>query len=242
VSLDRNSPLPLYHQLSELLLGQIVDGQLKPHEAMPAERELIEIFGVSRITVRRALEELERRGYVQREQGRGTFVAPAHIQRGVAKLTSFSEEIEARGMKPGVRLLALRREPAAGRVAHALQLEPGAPIWMVERLRLADGESIALNISYLRLPESVALTEAELTRETSLWGLLERKGVRMAAADKTIEATVADEDQAFHLQVPRGAPLLLVEGVIYGGDGTPIEFHQIIGRADRYKYYLHVTR
>jgi GntR family transcriptional regulator len=242
MSLDRSSPLPLYHQLSELLLGQIVGGQIKPHEAMLTERELIDMFGVSRITVRRALEELEHRGYIQREQGRGTFVAPARIQRGVAKLTSFSEEIAARGMTPGVRLLALHREPAAGRVAHELQIQPGMPIWLVERLRFADSECIVLNISYLSLPAQVTLTEEELTREPSLWALLERKGIRMATADKTIEAIVADEEQARLLQVPRAAPLLLVEGVVYTGDGTPVEFHQIIGRADRYKYYLHVTR
>jgi len=241
-ALERNSPLPLYHQLFELLLGQIVGGQIKPHEAIPTELELSEMYGVSRITVRRALDELERRGYIQRERGRGTFVSPAHVQRAAAKLTSFSEEIEARGMRPGGRLLALRREPAAGRIAHELQVEPGTPVWMVERLRLADGECIVLNLSYLHLPDSITLTEEELTRETSLWSILERKGIRMVAADKTIEATVADEEQARYLQVPRGAPLLLVEGVVFAGDDTPIEFHQLIGRADRYKYYLHVTR
>ncbi|MCL4458834.1 MAG: GntR family transcriptional regulator [Chloroflexi bacterium] len=240
--LDRNSPVPLYYQLSEILLNQITGGSLKPGNTIPTERELIEIYGVSRVTVRTAVEELVKRGYIRREKGRGTFVASPRIQRDVARLISFSEEILARGMKPGSRLLALRREPATDRVARELQVEAGELIWFVERLRLADAEPVALNLSYLRLPQGVTLTESELESEVSLWTLLMRKGITMAEGDKTIEAIVADEWAAKLLGVGRKDPLLLVEGVVYGVDGTPIEFHQIIGRADRYKYYLHVVR
>jgi len=240
--IDRNSPVPLYYQLSEILLNQITEGEIKPGNAIPTERELIQIYGISRITVRRAIQELEKRGYVRREQGRGTFVAPPRIQRGVARLTSFSKEITARGMKPASRLLALRQKPATGRVARQLRVEEGRLIWFVERLRLADSEPIALNLSYLRLPADVALTVSELEEEVSLWKLLEKKGIALAEADKTIEAIAADEWQADLLQVKENAPLLLVEGIVYSGDGTPIEFSQVIGRADRYKYYLHVAR
>lgn len=242
VMLDRSSPVPLYHQLSEMLLDRILEGHLQPNDAIPTERELIDLCGVSRITVRRALDELERRGFVQRVQGRGTFVRTSQVQRSISRLTSFTEEIKARGMAPDVRLLALRREPATGRVAHALQIEEGRPVWLVKRLRLADKEAIAINISYLYLPPQVEITSDELRSEVSLWSLLSKKGIMMAEADKTIEATVADSEQSDLLGVPRSAPLLLVEGVVYSGDGTPIEFHQIIGRGDRYKFYLHVTR
>jgi GntR family transcriptional regulator len=240
--LDRNSPMPLYYQLSEILLNQITGGSLKAGDTILTERELIEMYGVSRMTVRNAVEELVKRGYVRREQGKGTFVASPGVQRGVARLTSFSEEIAAQGMKPGSRLLALRREPATGRVARELQVESGAVIWFVERLRLADDEPLAINLSHLRLPVGVTLTESELQKEVSLWTLLARKGVTMAHADKTIEAIVADEWASGLLEVRKKSPLLLVEGVVYAGDGTPIEFHQIIGRADRYKYHLQVAR
>jgi len=202
----------------------------------------MDFYRVSRITVRQAISELERRGFVQRVQGRGTFVESPQVQRGVARLTSFSEEIKARGMRPGAKLLVLRMAPASGVVARRLMVEDGTPLWQVERLRLADDESIALNLSYLNLPPHVKLTRKELIEEVSLWALLEKKGIKMVEADKTIEATVAGKEYAKLLKVPEGAPLLLVEGVVYAGGGQPIEFHQIIGRGDRYKYYLRVTR
>ena len=240
--LDRNSPVPLYHQLSEQLLGQILDGHLQPRDAIPTERELIETYAVSRITVRRAMAELESRGFVQREQGRGTFVRPPQVHRLASRLTSFSEEIAARGMVPGAQLLAFRKEPATGRVAHELQIEAGAPVWMIERLRSADSEAIVVNVSYLHLPEHVQVTEEEVKAEVSLWALLGRKGIPMVEARRTIEAIAADDREAGFLHVAVGSPLLLVEGVVYTQNSVPVEFYQIIGRADRYKYQLHVTR
>lgn len=240
--LDRNSPIPLYHQLSELLLGQILDGRLQPRDAIPTERELVDTHAVSRITVRRAISELESRGFVQREQGRGTFVRPPQVHRLASRLTSFSEEIAARGMVPGAQLLSFRREPAPGRVAHELQLESGAPVWMIERLRLADSEAIVVNVSYLSLPGNTQLTEEEICAEVSLWALLASKGIPMVEATRTIEATAAGEREAELLDVKVGSPLLLVEGIVYTQGSLPVEFYQIIGRADRYKYELHVTR
>jgi len=240
--LDRNSPIPLYHQLSELILSQILNGQLKAQDAIPTERELVDSHAVSRITVRRAISELEDRGFVQREQGRGTFVRPPQVHRLASRLTSFSEEIAARGMVPGTQLLSFRKEPAPGRVAHELQLENGASVWMIERLRLADSEAVVVNASYLSLPDHIQLTEEELNSETSLWALLEQKGIPMVEATRTIEATAAGEREADLLSVEIGSPLLLVEGVVYTQSSRPVEFYQIIGRADRYKYQLHVTR
>ena len=240
--LDRNSPIPLYHQLSEVLLDQIRTGRLKPHEAIPTERELVERYKVSRITVRRAIAELESRGFVQREQGRGTFVLPPQVRRGTAQLTSFSEEIAERGLKPEARLLQFRREPAEGQVAQELQVQEGTLLWRIERLRLADGKIIALNCSFLHLPAHIELSKEEIRQEVSLWALLERKGIHIAEADRTIEAIAADPDQARLLQVPESAPLLLVEGVIYATGNIPVEFSRVVGRADRYKFYIHVTR
>jgi GntR family transcriptional regulator len=240
--IDRSSPIPLYHQLSELLLNQIVEGQLRPGEAVPTEQELIESHKVSRITVRSAMAELERSGFVRREQGRGTFVAPPRIQRGIARLTSFSEEIVARGMHPDTRLLTLRRQPATGSEARTLSVEEGHTIWYVERLRLADSEPIALSTSHLNLPPPLGLTESELESESSLWAILKGKGMTFAEADRTIEAIPADDFQARLLQVSVDAPLLLVEAIVYATDGTPVEFSQVVARTDRYKYYLHVRR
>jgi GntR family transcriptional regulator len=240
--IDRSSPVPLYHQLSELIQKQILSGQLKPGEAIPTEQELIRLSRVSRITVRKAVDELERKGYVRREQGRGTFVTPRWILRGMANLTSFSEDLIARGMEPGSRLLTLQKQPATLDEAHALGVEEGESVWFIERLRLADSEPIALNTSYARLPEDVTLTASELEDEKSLWALLERKGIVVVAADMTTEAISADDQLASLLQVPISAPLLQVEAVAYTGDCKPVEYSQVVARADRYKRHWYVTR
>jgi len=240
--LDRSSPVPLYYQLSETLMSQITAGDFKPGDAIPTERELIESYGVSRITVRTAVEELVNRGYVRREQGRGTFVASPRVQRGGPNLTSFTEDIVSRGFKPGSRLLALKQEPSTGRIARELGVQEGTLVWFIERLRLADDQPIALNLSYLNLPPYVTLSGEELGSEVSLWNLLRSKGIRLAQADKSIEAIAADEWEANLLGVRKNAPLLLIEGVVLGMDGSAVEFHRIIARADRYKYYVHAER
>ncbi|MGQ9667572.1 MAG: GntR family transcriptional regulator [Anaerolineae bacterium] len=234
--------MPLYHQLCEILMGKLLAGEFKPHEAIPTERDLIEQYGVSRITVRRALEELEEKGFVKRIQGRGTFVQPPRVERTLARLSSFSEELRARGMVPETRLLTFQHQPAPPQIAHALQVQESTPVWHIERLRLANGEIIALNISYVRLPSFIELTEDEIQQEVSLWSLLERKGIHMSEADKTIEAIVAAPEHARLLKVRKSASLLRVEGVTYASDGTPIEYSLIIARSDRYKYFLHITR
>lgn len=240
--LDRRSPVPLYHQLSQSLLTQITNGEFSPGDALPPERELTTVYDVSRITVRRAIDELESEGYVRREQGKGTFVAPPRIQRGILKLTSFSEDIRALGMTPGSKLLTFRREPAQARVAKELRLQDGEEVWFVERLRFADSDVIGLNLSYLSLPQGVKLSQHELEEEVSLWKLLAEKGVLLAESDKVIGAIPAEDWHAELLNVKRGTPLLQVEGVAYSDRGQPVEFHQIITRADRYKYQLRVTR
>jgi len=240
--LDRTSSVPLYYQLCEILTNKLLAGEFKPHEAIPTERELIEQYGVSRITVRRALEELEAKGLIRRIQGRGTFVQPLRVERTLARLSSFSEELRARGMVPDNRLLLFGREPANATVANTLHIPEGTMVWHVERLRLANGEIVALNISIIHLPSFVELSEDEIRREVSLWTLLERKGIHISETDKTIEAIAATPQYAELLQVRRSAPLLRVNGIAYASDGTPVEYSQIIARSDRYKYQLHITR
>lgn len=240
--LDRASPIPLYHQLSQSLLAQITTGELSPGDPLPSERELTGTYHVSRITVRRAITELEDEGYVRREQGKGTFVAPPGIQRGILKLTSFSEDILALGMTPGSELLTLRREPAQARVARELGLNEGDEVWFVERLRFADSDVVGLNLSYLSLPQDVTLTEDDLRQEVSLWKLLADKGILFSKSAKVISAIAAEDWHARLLDVAVGAPLLQVEGVVYSNQGQPVEFHQIITRADRYRYHFSVAR
>lgn len=242
--LDRTGEMPLYRWIEDDLLAQIKEGHLETGEMLPPERELCEHYGVSRITVRRAIGELETRGYVRRQQGKGTFVSRSRIRREMGRLISFSEEMRTQGRLPSSRLLNLQHCLADKSIASLLQLSEGAPIWIVERLRLADEEVISLSTSYLHLPFHVYLTPVELGTENSLWLLLAKKGIHIAEGDTTVRAMVADAHYADLLGVEEGDPLLVQEGVNYsmGEHLVPVEAFEIVSRADRYQYSLHLMR
>lgn len=244
VLLDRSSEIPLYRRIEEDVLTQISEGLLVPGQAIPTERELCKCYGVSRITVRRAIGELETRGYVQRYQGKGTFVSRSRIRREMGQLISFSDEMRAQGRVPGSRLLSLQHRPADKSIAALLKISEGDPVWIVERLRLADDEIISLGVSHLNLPLEVYLTPLELNTEGSLWSVLARKGIQIAEGEATIRATVADAHYAGLLGVEKGSPLLVIEGVNYsvGDQPVPLEAFEVISRADRYQYSLHLVR
>jgi GntR family transcriptional regulator, N-acetylglucosamine utilization regulator len=236
VAVDRSSPLPLYHQVREALLAILKIGPYEPGALFPTEQELSERFEVSRITIRRAIDELVREGYLFAKQGKGTFVAKSKIRRHMSLLKSFSEEMIEEGHQPGSKLLALRHERASQRVASMLSLEPDSWVWLVERLRLADYEPICISVAYLNLPREVSLSPAELETRISLWSLLREKDINVSRSDETIQAVAAGPRESELLQIPPGSPLLLVEGTVYSDRDLPIEFHQMYNRGDRYTY------
>lgn len=242
MDVSRDLPVPLYYQIREALLTLIKEGQLKEGDLIPTERELGEKFQVSRITVRRAIDELVREGYLTAHQGKGTFVARPKIQRHMTQMKSFSEEMTEEGHHPGSKLLSLRHEKAAGYIAQALNVSSDDWIWVVERLRLADDEPICLSWAYLNLPFHVTLTPVELEQQVSLWSILFKKGITLSRSEETIHAISAGEREAELLQVSVGDPLLLVEGVVYSDQDMPIEYHQIFNRGDRYTYSVRAVR
>ncbi len=242
MTLDRTLPTPLYHQLKELLLSNLKEGEFKPEVPLPTEAALMTQYGISRITVRRAMSELEQEGYIYRMPGKGTFISEPKISRGLTGLTSFAEDMREKGLATSSKLLDFRQEPALGRIAMKLGLKAGKPVWFIQRLRLDDQCPIAVNLSYLRLPSHITITAQELETFGSLWALLESKGIALADADRTIEAIPANQRYAEQLQVAVGAPLLLIDGVVYDHDHVPVEYHQVINRGDRYQYTLYLKR
>jgi len=240
-AVDRAASVPLYHQLREALLASMREGRWQEGDMIPTEREICEAYKVSRITVRRAIAELVREGYLITRQGKGTFVARPKIRRHVTPLMSFSEEMAAEGLRPGSQLLSLHHERAVGDVAVALDIQDDDWIWIVERLRLADDEPVGISTAYLRLPPDVFLTPAELKQHVSLWSILRAKGITLARSETTIQAVAATEREAGLLQVKPGVPLLLVEGTVYSDQDVPVEYHKMVNRGDRYKYTTGAT-
>jgi GntR family transcriptional regulator len=242
VKIDHDNPLPLYSQLREGLLALLKDGQFEEGDSFPTERELVQKYGVSRITVRRALDELVREGYLIARQGKGTFVAKPKLSRHVPQMKSFSQEMADQGRRPGSHLLSLGHQRVGERIATALSLPEDSWVWVVERLRLADDEPICLSLVYLNLPQQVSLTPAELEQEPSLWKVLGSKGIELAYRDENIQAISAGAREAELLKVEVGAPLLFVEGTVFDDRGEPIEYHQMHNRGDRYSYTVQTGR
>ncbi len=240
--LDRRSSIPLYHQLKEKLIQRIESGDLEIGALLPTEMDLVDRYAVSRTTVRQAMQALEYDGYISRTPGKGTFVIRTKLSRGLTRLTSFSEDMQARGESVASKLLEFKQIKADEVSAEKLNLSVGTPLIYAARLRSANGIPVALNISYVHLPDGIVITREELEEIGSIFALFDRKQVSPLEADRTIEAVAATEEWARLLHIPVGSPILLVEGVVYTYDRHPIEFHKVISVGDRYRYAVHLER
>lgn len=238
-SIRRQSPVPLHEQFKQILLEKIQRGQLKKGDALAPERELCERYGLSRTTVRQALSDLVERGVLQRIQGRGTFVTRRAAPLDLHELTSFTQDMKARGRTPSSEILDLGMVDADPGVADALELE--GHVFKVQRLRKADGMPVGVHTSYL--PPEFAFSQADLSAIPSLYALLEQRfGLELVHADETLRAMAADASSASLLDVAEGTPILHIDRITYDPQGTPKEFCEMHYRADQYVYHVRLKR
>jgi DNA-binding GntR family transcriptional regulator len=234
IELDRSSPVPLYHQVAQAIQAAIDDGLLAPGELLENEISLGTRLGISRPTVRQALRELVDKGRLVRKRGAGTRVAPARIRRPV-ELTSLHEELGRGGKEPTTQVLEHTTVVAPLDVAEALDVPPGTTVVMVRRLRLADGEPIALMTNYL--PVGIAPTPAELEAD-GLYDSLRGRGVTPRIANERIGARTASAAEARLLGEPSRAPLLTLERVAFDESGGAVEVGRHLYRASRYTFAI----
>jgi len=207
---------------------------LQVGDAIPSERSLSHELGVSRLTLRAALDDLVREGRLTRRRGSGTFVAEPKVAKGMT-ITSFSDDMRLRGLTPGSRTLEFRTIPAGARLGRILHVSPSEPVLSVKRLRLADGEPMALEL--LHVPESLfrGLTGRDL-EESSFYDLMvSRYGIEILGGTQTVEPTVTNEEESAALGVPLHSPALLFERVTHSATGEIVEFTSSIYRGDRYR-------
>jgi GntR family transcriptional regulator len=208
--------------------------QLEVGEAIPSERQLSADLGVSRLTLRAALDDLAREGYVVRRRGAGTFVGEPKIAQELT-MTSFTDDMRRRGLRPSSRTLELRVSPAGARLGRLLHVSPSEPVVIASRLRLADGESMAIETVHVREAHIPGLTARDL-EERSFYELLrDRYGIVIVGGTQTIEPTVTDEDESAALGVPLHSPAFRFERVTNSDTGEIIEFVESIYRGDRYR-------
>ncbi|MFB9835752.1 GntR family transcriptional regulator [Actinoallomurus acaciae] len=226
--------VPRYAYVESQLRQRITSGEWAPGQAIPAEKALCTAYGVSRITIRHALQRLVNSGLLIREQGRGTYVREPGLTARTRSVRSFTAEMHDLGMKPGSRLLSLEEMAAPADVAAALRLDVGARVIRAHRVRLGDGQPIGVQNAYLVAERFPELTGIALDGE-SLYSVLQTNyGVIPEEAQETFTAGLVSQEEARLLKVPVGAPAFYVERVTYDGR-LPFEYVASVMRGDRYQ-------
>ena len=232
-------PRPKGEQLRQLLEALIAE--LGAGAILPSERMLAERYGVARMTVRKVLDRLVAEGAAYRIQGRGTFVAEPRIVYADA-LKGFSEDIRARGMVPGARVLAQEIVTADAAVAAALERPPGTPVVLIHRVRTADDDPIAVEWSHLPSEDFPGLERARLDG-VSLYALLrERYGVNLGTASQRVSAVALSTEDAALLHADEGQPAFLFVRSVRRPSGRVIESARSLYRGDRYELEIHQAR
>jgi len=230
------SAQPAYQRIQSVIRKRIDSGQLKPGDPVPSERDLAKIHHVSLMTARHALAFLEREGLVERRRGIGTFVAAPKIHFN--KLMSYTEQMAARSLTAGAKVLLAKIVDNENEAAARLSLPPTSALIKFERLRHAAGEPLALETCYLQAAEFPGLLDAPIARE-SLFGILERDHkVELGYADEEVDATPADPRISELLAIPRREPLLRIRQVIYSTKGKAIMYVLGFYRSDRHNLVI----
>jgi GntR family transcriptional regulator len=197
-----NNPVPLYHQLKDVILRGIVTGKWKVDDRLPTETDLSSQYGVSKITVRQALRELATLGYVRREQGRGTFVQRPHLEQGPRELTSFTEDMRRHGQTASSRVLDHGIVLASSEVAARLKIKPHDPVFRLKRLRLADGEPMGIQTSHVPLVLVPGIDAVAFTHNSLYEVLYAHYHLKPAGAKEVHYAVLIDADDGRQHRVP----------------------------------------
>ncbi|SEG69228.1 DNA-binding transcriptional regulator, GntR family [Actinacidiphila yanglinensis] len=238
ITIDRSSPVPLYFQFAQQLEKLIETGVLPPGTRLSNEVSMADQFGLSRPTMRHAMQHLVDKGLLSRKRGVGTQVLTNRIRRQVG-FTSLYEDLERDRRRPRTEVLSIETVPAHGDVAVALRVEEGTEVVAVERLRYADDEPIALLHNHLPVG-TVELTEEALAG-AGLYQLVRRAGVTLSTAEQTIGARRATAAEARLLDETRGATLLTMVRIAYDASSTPVEYGCHVYRASRYSFEMTVA-
>jgi GntR family transcriptional regulator len=231
---DRDRTASLHEQVRLRLEEAIAAGEFGPQARLPSERSLSARFGVSRMTVRAALKELDSSGVVTTRHGWGTFVADPKVEQPLRGPTGFTEDVRARGQRPGSRVLEAAVIPAALELAHIFDIETGAPLVRIVRVRLADDMPLAIETAHVLQRLCPGLETRDLERGSLYATLHDVYAVRPVVARQSIEAAMPTVEERRLLELPAGAPVLRMSRVTMLADGTVVEFVRATYRGDRY--------
>lgn len=233
---------PRHERVSSWIRDQIESGSLLENDKLPSENQLGQRFGVSRITIRRALQTLENEGLISRRQGLGSFVADQRLHQGLDHLSDFVEDMHAAGLEAESIVLEEGPEKAGARVARALGLEEGTSVYRIDRLRKGNGETLAYDRTWIPMFYAHLLQDQDLEATTIYRVLEEKHGICVCKGTFRIEAINAPNDVAQHLDVPWGRALLLMERTTFSEAEKQVYFQQRFYRSDKVAYEVELHR
>lgn len=235
--IDKKSPIPVYYQLVNIIQHKISTGEYIEGVSIPSERELCDTLGISRMTVRQALNRLVNDGILFREKGRGTFVSKAKIVQ--KNIMSFSETVTQRGMVPSTKILFFSKEEATEDIVSALGLKNGETVYILRRLRLAD--NIPVGIEEHFIPERYCPNFEKLDLTASLFRIIKGEyGFTIRYVDNIIEAAKPSKEEKEILDIPGTIPVLRATGINYAENDLKLFFERSSYRSDEYKFSVRI--
>lgn len=236
------SEVPLYGKVEDVLASEIARGTLKPGDRLPNELQLLTRFGVSRITVRRAIQNLIQRGVVEIRRGHGTYVLAPKISQELTRLTGFVEDMAVHGRKASARVLSQQTVAADSTVARQLRISKGTYVMRIERVRLADSIPMSFDETYLPLDIGKRIVRNDL-RTRPIFALLEEEyGIPLAEAEYVMEAAAAPKHVAEALAIAEGSPVFRIERTSFTSTGQPIDYEILSYRADLIRFTTRLAR
>lgn len=235
-NINKDSKLPLHYQIFEDIKSKILNKELMEGEMLPSEVELQKLYEVSRITIRRAIQDLEFEGLVKKYQGKGTFVSTIKHNYDLRRLTSFSEDVKKYGEISSSIIRDFKIIKADFKLASALDIFEGDEVFYLERIRLSGDTAVGLHKAYIKKTNQFTLERAEFNESTSLYETLESKGVHLKHANELLEAQMPDDEIRVCLGMKESVPIFYKERITYDLHDAPVEYVEMFYRSDMYQY------
>lgn len=232
--------VPLYMQLVDSIVQKINKKEYQPEEKLPSERELCDMYGLSRITVRNALQELQREGYIYKVHGKGTFVSSNFYKQNLVKLYSFTEEMKKLGKIPKTKVISFKKIESGSRLAGKMEIKPTDSVYQVVRLRLADDEPLMYETSYIPFHRFPDLTKEALEADPMYTLFYEKYHVIVTKAIEQFSATTLTMEEASYLNITEDSPGMLIKRVAYFKNDI-IEYTSSVTAGDKFRYTVELV-
>lgn len=234
---QKDNKRPIYAQIKEDIKHKITSGEFGVAQMLPSEREMSSTYGASRMTVRQAVNELQSEGFLYKIQGKGTFVSSVKVEQRLSELSSFSEDMQRMGRKPGSRIIAFKNLQADANIADKLHITQGDPVLLLGRLRIADEQPMSIENTYLnaKLVSGIEMDGDDFSLYHYLKHTLK---IPLVKAVQSIQSTLITGRNAHLLGVPENMLGLLIERVTYTEKGIPVEYAISQYRGDLYKFVI----